>query len=138
MKKAIVLLAVALAIPTSVALAKSPGTQGKSAPKVMYILKGKLSGYIAASGTADGQISITVSHSNYHARALVTNPPQTLTFLVAPSTRVTMVNGATQITDGARGVLKFRAPLRVAKGTDLATALPTLAKALHIIDQARH
>src|SRR5919204_1321510 len=133
MKKAIVLLVVALAIPTSVALAKSPGTKGKSAPKVMYVLKGTLSGYIAASSTADGQISITVSHSNYHGRALRNT---TLTFAVATNTRVTMVNGATQITDGARGVLKFRAPLRVAAGTNLATALPTLAKALHIIDQS--
>jgi hypothetical protein len=135
MKKAIVLLVVAFAIPTSVALAKAPTTQGKSAPKVMYVLKGKLSGYIAASSTSDGQISITVSHSNYHARALVT---KTLTFAVAANTRVTMVNGATQITDGARGVLKFRAPLRVGAGTDLAAVLPTLAKALHIIDLSRH
>ena len=133
MRKAIVLLVVALAIP-SVALA-SPGTRGKSAPKVMYVLKGKLSGYIAASSAADGQISITVAQSNYHARALVN---KTLTFSVATSTRVTMVNGATQISDGAKGVLKFRAPLRVTAGTDLAAALPTMAKALHIIDQARH
>jgi hypothetical protein len=136
MKKAIVFLVVALAIPTSVAFAKgAPGTHGKSNPRVMYILKGTLSSYTAATTTADGSISITVKHSNYHARAL---KGQTLTFQTSMSTRVTMKNGATAITDGARGILKFKAPLRLGAGTDAATALPTMAKALHIIDQSRH
>ncbi len=40
MKKAIVLLVVALAIPTSVAFAKASPTRGKSNPRVMYVLKG--------------------------------------------------------------------------------------------------
>ena len=70
MKKAIALLAVALVIPTSVAVAKSNPTRGKSNPMVMYVLKGTLSGYTAASATADGQVSITVNHSNYHGRGL--------------------------------------------------------------------
>jgi hypothetical protein len=48
-----------------------------------------------------------------------------------------MKNGATAITDGAKGVLKFKAPLRLGAGTDAATVLPTMAKALHIIDQSR-
>jgi hypothetical protein len=135
MKKAIVLVAVALAIPTSVALAKANPTRGKSHPSVMYVLKGTLSGYTAAAGTVDGQISITVNHSNYHGRAL---KGQTLTFSTTTRTRVTMVNGATQITDGAKGVLKFRAPLRNTGNAPLATMLTSSAKALHIIDQARH
>jgi len=135
MKKAIVLVVVALAIPTSVAFAKGPGTHGKSNPRVMYVLKGTLSSYTAATATTDGQISITVKHSNYHARAL---RGQTLTFTTSMKTRVTMKNGATAITDGARGVLKFKAPLRLGAGTDAATVMPTLAKALHIIDQSRH
>ena len=136
MKKAIVFLVVALAIPTSVALAKANPTRGKSNPRVMYVLKGSLSNYQAASSTADGSISITVKHSNYHGRAL---KDQTLTFSTTMSTRVTMKRGAAQITDGARGVLKFKAPLRVTAGNGpLATLLTTTAKALHIIDQARH
>ena len=135
MKKAIVLVAVALVIPTSVAFAKANPTRGKSNPRVMYVLKGTLSSYQAATSTADGSISITVNHSNYHGRAL---KGQTLTFSTSMSTRVTMKNGATAITDGARGVLKFKAPLRLGAGTDAATALPTMAKALHIIDQSRH
>jgi hypothetical protein len=101
----------------------------------MYVLKGSLSGYTAAAGTVDGQISITVNHSNYHGRAL---KGQTLTFSTTTKTRVTMVHGATQITDGAKGVLKFRAPLRNTSNAPLATMLTGSAKALHIIDQARH
>ena len=134
MKKAIVLLVVALAIPSGVAFAKSPhkhGTHGKSRPRVMYVLRGTLSSYTAATTTADGQISITVRHSNFHGRAL---RGQTLTFPTSMRTRVTFRHGATQITDGARGILKFRAPLKMGAGTDLATVLPTKAKALRIVD----
>jgi hypothetical protein len=135
MKKAIVFLVVALAIPTSVALAKGPGTHGKSNPTVMYVLKGALSSYTAATSTVDGSISITVAHSNYHGRAL---KGQTLTFSTTMKTRVTMKHGAATITDGAKGVLKFRAPLHRKGDTTLVTTLVTNAKALHIIDQARH
>jgi hypothetical protein len=49
-----------------------------------------------------------------------------------------MVNGATQITDGAKGVLKFKAPLHRKGDSTLITTLATNAKALHIIDQSRH
>jgi hypothetical protein len=136
MKKIIVLLAVALAIPTTAALAKGTPTRGKSAPKVMYVLKGTLWNYQAATATQDGQITIHVLHSNYHGRALKGND---LTFSTTMKTRVTFKKGAVKISDGAKGVLKFRAPLRVPGGNStLATTLPTLAKALHIIDQARH
>ena len=135
MKKVIAILAVALVIPTSVAVAKSNPTRGKSNPMVMYVLKGKLSGYTKAVDAATpGQVSITVSHSNYHGRAL---KDQTLTFSTTTKTKVNYVNGATTITDGAKGVLKFKAPLRHLAGTDLATTLTTSAKALHVIDQAR-
>jgi hypothetical protein len=133
MKKLIVLVVVALAIPTSVALAKSPGTQGKSAPKVMYILKGMLTGYTPATTTQDGTVTILVKHSNYHARALRN---QSLTFGVTMKTKITYLNGATTLNVPARGTVKFRAPKRVSG--DLATLLPTMAKALHIIDKARH
>lgn len=134
MKKAIVFLVVALALPTSVALAKSPGTHGKSNPTVMYVLKGTLSNYTAATATADGQISITVTHSNFHSSL----KGQTLTFATTMKTKVNFPNGATQITDGARGVLKFKAPLHRKHDTTLVTTLTTNAKALHIIDKARN
>lgn len=131
MKKAILLLVVALAIPTSVAFAKASPTRGKSNPRVMYVLKGTLSSYQAATSTADGSISITVNHSNYHGRAL---KDQTLTFSTTMNTRVT---GATTISDGAKGVLKFKAPLHRKGDTTLVATLTTSAKALHIIVRAQ-
>ena len=131
MKKAIVLLVVALAIPTSVAFAKASPTRGKSNPQVMYVLKGTLSSYQAATADTAGSISITVNHSNFHSSL----KGQTLTFATTMNTRVTM-NGATAITDGAKGVLKFKAPLHRKGDTSLVTTLTTNAKALHIIDQA--
>jgi hypothetical protein len=137
MKKALVLLVVALALPTSVAFAKSPhrGARGKSAPKVMYVLRGTLSSYQAATTAAGGQISITVNHANFHGRAL---RDQTLTFATTMSTKVRFRHGVTEINDGARGVLKFRAPLRMPSATDMAATLQTDAKALRIIDLSRH
>jgi hypothetical protein len=129
MKKAIALLAVALVIPTSVAVAKSNPTRGKSNPMVMYVLKGTLSGYTAATATTDGQVSITVNHANYHGRAL---KGTTLTFGTTMKTRIT---GTTPIADNSKGVLKFKAPLRHLAGTDIATTLQTSAKALHVINR---
>lgn len=107
LRKTFALAVVALAIPT-VALAAKPTThtsQSKAAPKVMYILKGTLSSFTAASSTSTGSITIDVKHSNFHARALV---GQQLTFTVAANTTTTL-NGATTINDGTRGIVKFRA-----------------------------
>ena len=134
MKKAIVLLVVALAIPTSVALAKGTPNHGKSNPRVMYVLKGTLSSYQQATPTVDGSISITVNHSNYHGRLL---KGQTLTFPTTSTTKVLFPNGATVITDGDKGVLKFKAPLHRKGDTSLVTTLTTNAKALHVIDKAQ-
>jgi len=129
MKRAIVFLMVALALPTSVALAKSPnasGQGGKSAPKVNYILKGTLSSY-----TPGSQISITVKHSNYHARALDT---KTLTFTLTAKSRVTFMRGSHangQIVDGTKGYLVARAPKRLTG--DLTTALPAATVRVHVV-----
>ena len=128
MKKLIVLLAAALVIPTSVAFASANPTRGKSAPKVMYVLKGTLSNFTAATSTVDGSISITVNHANYHGRAL---KGDTLTFAVSSTTRITFADGTTALADGTKGMVKFRAPLRVTGSLD--TALPALAKAFHVI-----
>jgi hypothetical protein len=133
MKKAIVLLVVALAIPTSVAFAKASPTRGKSNPQVMYVLKGTLSSYQAATADVAGSISITVNHSNFHSSL----KDQTLIFSTTTSTRVTNVNGATTISDGAKGVLKFKAPLHRKGDTTLVATLTTSAKALHIIVKAQ-
>jgi hypothetical protein len=134
MKRAIIFLVVALALPTTAALAKGPpSSPGKSAPKVLYILKGQLSAYAPydSSTSTNGQISITIKHSNYHARALKT---KTLTFAVTAKTRVTFRNGTTvdQI-DGAKGIVTVRAPKRIAPA-DLEATLQTYP-ARHVIVQ---
>lgn len=134
MKKAIVVLAVALALPTSVAFAKSPhaGAKGKSNPMVMYVLKGMLTSYTPATAGTDGSITIDVSHSNFHSSL----KGQTMTFATTMNTRITFPNGATTLTAPAKGVLKFKAPLHRKGDTTLVTTLTTNAKALHVIDQA--
>ncbi|MFL5960325.1 MAG: hypothetical protein ACJ75G_08695 [Gaiellaceae bacterium] len=136
MRKAIVIAVVALALP-SVALAGAPTTHtnhSKAAPRVMYVLKGTLSNFVAASATADGSISITVSHANRHGKKLTKLDGDTLTFAVASNTRITFANGTTALPDGAKGMVKFRAPmLRGASEATLAATLPSTAKAFHII-----
>jgi hypothetical protein len=113
----LVLVVLALTIPTGVALAKGqPPAPGKSAPKVTYILKGTLSNFTAASSTANGSVTITVNHSNYHAHALV---GQTLTFAIAMTTPTNLMGGT--IADGAHGIVKFRAPLRQSNTTLMAS-----------------
>ena len=78
--------------------------------------------------------TITVNHANYHGRLL---KDQTLTFSTTSTTKVLYPNGATVITDGDRGVLKFKAPLHRKGDTTLVTTLTTNAKALHVIDKAQ-
>lgn len=137
MKKVLVFAIAALLIPGA-ALAKGkppvtgPGSHGKSAPKVTYVLKGTLSGYQAYdSGTStNGSITIVVSHANYHGKAL---KGQTLTFPVDGKTKVTLNDGVTAITDNDKGVIKLRAPKRIA-AADLASTLQTYS-AKHIVDQ---
>jgi len=141
MKKTILLAVAALALP-SVALAKPPSTHtnhSKAAPKVMYVLKGTISAYVApTSATQDGSITILVTHSNYHGRILKNNP---FTFPVSMNTRFTYQNGTSAATisgtSTATGMVKFKAPFKVAGGSGaLAAALPTMAKALHVIVNA--
>ena len=116
-RKTLALVAVVLAIAsvTFATTAQASKSKGKAAPKVTYILKGTLSSFTAASTTANGSVTINVTHSNYHARALV---GQQLTFGVAMTTPTNLMGGT--IVDGARGIVKFRAPLRVSNATLMA------------------
>jgi hypothetical protein len=134
MKKIIVLLVAAVALPTSVAFAKPshPAKGGKSNPMVMYVLKGMLTSYTPAATGQDGSITIVVSHSNFHSSL----KGQTMTFDTTMKTRITFPNGATTLTTPAKGVLKFKAPLHRKGDSTLVTTLTANAKALHIIDQA--
>lgn len=141
MKRVIIFLlaALALAVPTGAAFAKSPnahqGNLGKSAPNVRYILKGTLSGYIAfdSSTSTDGQITILVKRANRHGRAL---KDASLTFTVTATTKVRFKHEKqTTINDGDKGIITLRAPKRITG--DLAAALPGLATGLHVTDQQR-
>jgi hypothetical protein len=129
MKKALILVVAALALP-SVALAAKPATTPPSAPKVTYMLKGILSAYTAydKATSTNGSITILVKASNYHGKALHN---QSLTFVVGPKTWVTLHNHK-PIKDGDRGLLTVRALLRVAPA-DLAATLQA-QPAKHIID----
>lgn len=132
MKKVIVFLVAALALPTSVAFAKPshPPKGGKSAPKVQYILKGTLSAYTAATTSTTGQITIDVKHSNYHGRALKN---QSLTFTLTASSKVTFRHKSA-LADGtatARGVIMVRAPKKITG--DLVTGLPSSATRIHVV-----
>jgi hypothetical protein len=136
MKKVPVLLVVALAIPTTAALAQATPSRGKSNPMVVYVIKGTFSSFTAASPAGDGSLSITVSHANFHNSVL---KGDTLSFDVASNTRITFANRTTSLADGSTGMVKFRAPLlRHRSGSTLATVLPTKARAFHVIVQAAH
>jgi hypothetical protein len=116
-RKTLTLFALALAITAVVFATTAQASSPKKAnPKVTYILKGTLSGFTAASTTADGSVTIHVTQSNYHAKALV---GQDLSFAVSMSTPTRLMGGT--IIDGARGVVKFRAPLRQSNTTLMAS-----------------
>ena len=133
--KALILVIAALALP-SVALAAKPAhVGGKGAPKVMYVLKGKLSAYTAYNATTstNGSITIMVGSANYHGKAL---KGQTLTFAVDSKTAVVLNNGAA-IKDGDNGIVKIRALKKIAPA-DLAATLQA-SPAKQIVDQgAKH
>ena len=120
-RKTLTLFALALTI-TSVAFATTAqaSSRSKANPKVTYILKGTLSDFTAASTTGDGSVTINVTHSNFHARALV---GQQLTFAVSMNTPTTLMGGT--LINGARGIVKFRAPRRESNSTLMASLTAT-------------
>jgi len=133
MKVLLPLALVALMIP-SIALAKGPnqnrGNKGRA--KVMYVLKGLLSNYVAympaANGNpaVDGQISILVQHSNRHGKLLV-GQQQPITIDIGQKTKINLANGLTQIaSSGDYGMVKVRASrlaFKTATLNDLLAAL---------------
>jgi len=92
-----------------------------SAAKVLFVLRGTLTAYTAASGTTNGTVSIMVKGSN-HESSLLKN--LTLTFPVSSSTKIVGTFKA-----GDNGIVKVRA----AKNSSSAT-LQTLT-AFQVIDQ---
>jgi hypothetical protein len=140
MKKVLPLLIAALMVP-GVALAKGdPNTGGQGnhgKANVKYVLKGDLSAYAAydSSTSTNGSITIDVKRANRHGRAL---KGMQLTFdgMVTSSTKISLPDGVTVITDNDRGMVTVRAPRepRSMSGDDLAAILTALP-VRHVIDQ---
>jgi hypothetical protein len=139
MKKVLPVMIAALLIPGA-ALAKgnpNPPHQNHGKAKVLYVLKGTLSGYSQYdSGTStNGSITIDVKRSNRHGRALKN---MTLTFNeeVTSTTKVSLPDGVTVIADNDRGLVKVRAPRepKSMSGSDLAAILTALP-VRQIVDQ---
>ena len=72
------------------------------AKQVTYVLRGKLSAFVAATAAQPGSVTIAVTSGNCVSRALVGT---VLTFVLSASTRV--VNGAS-MHDGDRGAVHVR------------------------------
>jgi hypothetical protein len=139
-KKLLVLAALALAVPSLAVAAKPPspgnsqGVHGRSAPTVMYVLKGTLTALTAASGGTNGSVTITVAHTNHHAKSLVTNPATSVTIAVSTATKVVM-HDAAAFKSGDRGMVKVRLPKNT-PATDLVATLQNPATvARQVIDQ---
>jgi hypothetical protein len=141
MKKVLPLMIAALLVP-SAALAKGPnGGQGThpnhGKAKVLYVLRGTLSGYSAYDSATpmNGNITIKVNGANRHGSALKT---MTLTFKgqITSTTRISLPDGVTVINDQDNGLVKIRAPRepRSMSGADLAAILTALP-VRQVVDQ---
>jgi len=113
--------------PTTPSVSNATGTNGTThlTPTVMYVLRGTLSSYTAATSSAAGSITIVVKTSNFEQKIL---KGTSLTFVTGSTTRVVLHKGK-PITNGDRAIVKVRAP----KKSD-ATALQAKA-AFQIVDQ---
>lgn len=128
MRKLLVFLALALAVP-SLALAAKPPAPGKT-PQVMYVLKGTLTAYTPANGATNGSVSILVKAANHHGASL---KAQTLTFPVSSLTKVVTPGGAA-LTLNDKGIVKVRGPKKIGATDNLATVLQALT-GFQVIDQ---
>lgn len=94
-------------------------------PIVMYVLRGTLTAYTAATQTADGSVTITVKGSNFEPKIL---KGMSLTFTTSTTTKIVTHKGST-ITALDRGIVK----LRTIKKADATTLEATTA--FQVIDQ---
>ena len=96
----------------------------------MYVLKGTLTAFTAASGTTNGSVSLLVKSANHHGASL---KGQTLTFAVSATTKVVTEGGA-PVTVNDDGLVQVRGPKRIAATDSLAEVLQALT-ARHVVDQ---
>jgi hypothetical protein len=85
----------------------------QAAPSVLYVIKGKVTQYIPASGPTIGSVSIIVSSSNRHGRSL---RGTRLTFGIGPGTKL-VVDPDGEISEGDRGIVKVRGPKLLTAGS---------------------
>jgi hypothetical protein len=127
----------ALAVPSMALAAKppSPGnsqaTHGKSAPQVMYVLRGTLTAWTPANGVTNGLVTILVKSSNHHGASL---KGKTLAFPISSSSTRVVVHGGGTLTVTDKGIVKVRGPKNLAAGQNLPTVLQALT-AREVIDQ---
>jgi hypothetical protein len=114
MRTVLIVFSLALAVP-ALALAaqpsppgKSQDTHGKSAPKVMYVLKGTVTAFTASTGGADGSLALTVAKANRHKAAL---KDQSLSLVVKAATKV-VFDADGQLTEGETVVVQVKADKR--------------------------
>ena len=118
-KTALVAILAALAVPAGAIAAKPPHpakpAQATHVQKVTYVVRGTVTAYTAATADAAGSVSLTVTGSNRHAKALKALD-QPLAFVLDAKTRIVLHKGAA-VAVGDRVLLVVRAP----KNLDAAT-----------------
>jgi hypothetical protein len=102
----------------------------KRIPMRTYTLAGTLSTYTAYDSVtpANGTVTIVVKRAEPRGKAL---KGATLVFAIDANTKVTLRPPLTTITDGDRGIIKVRAPKRIALADLAATLQASPAKAVH-------
>jgi uncharacterized protein YdeI (BOF family) len=86
------------------ATSTTSSSSSAASAKVMFVLRGTLTAYTAASGGTNGSVTITVKSSNFDSKTLKT---MSLTFVVDSNTRVTLHEG--KFTPNDNGIVKVRA-----------------------------
>ncbi len=135
MKKALILVIAALAVPTSVALAAKPSHPSHPTPMTTYVINGTLSNYTAYNsvGPVNGSISILVRHVTKGGKATKGLKGQTLTFPVDANTKIFLGHKLTTITNGDKGLIKLRAAKHIPAANLAATLQQSSAR--QIVDQ---
>jgi type IV secretory pathway VirJ component len=90
--------------PTTPASTNATSTNAAH-PTVMYVLHGTIAAYTAATSTANGSVSLTVTGSNHHAAALK-SLAQPLVFVIGSGSSSKVVG---TVTVGDKATLKWRA-----------------------------
>ena len=102
----------------------------KPVPMTTYTLKGTLSKYTAYDNVtpANGTVTLVVKRAMPHGKSL---KGMTLVFTIDANTKIRLNDKLTTITDGDRGIIKVRAPKKIAKADLAATLQASPAKSVH-------